>query len=311
MLALLSLAAALAQSVNVNVMPLRDVLPPQVMYYLSNPGQYFNITVQNPSTEAQQIFFGAELRQVTPASGLEVVVPAKTMPRQPIEVGAGATRVLTAAEMRTMFNHVRSSDVSMPSNLFSDVTSGSFGNLPEGTYEIIINAYQWNPNTPTPVLISNPALSRTMFRVCYQAKAPEWLMPVSTGDFENRDIATLVKQTPILTWTAPQVNCDPKPRNYTYDLKIVQQMPLQDPLEAIERNPVVYQSRASPWRSVCCLRALSTDYLPLKPMSRRSRHDPMPHRSVRSTISISRTTDAASCASSASRTIPPAHPTGV
>ena len=30
MLALLSLAAALAQSVNVNVMPLRDVLPPQV-----------------------------------------------------------------------------------------------------------------------------------------------------------------------------------------------------------------------------------------------------------------------------------------
>ena len=74
MLALLSLAAALAQSVNVNVMPLRDVLPPQVMYYLSNPGQYFNITVQNPSTEAQQIFFGAELRQVTPASGLEVVV---------------------------------------------------------------------------------------------------------------------------------------------------------------------------------------------------------------------------------------------
>lgn len=69
MLALLSLAAALAQSVNVNVMPLRDVLPPQVMYYLSNPGQYFNITVQNPSTEAQQIFFGAELRQVTPASG--------------------------------------------------------------------------------------------------------------------------------------------------------------------------------------------------------------------------------------------------
>lgn len=241
MLALLSLAAALAQSVNVNVMPLRDVLPPQVMYYLSNPGQYFNITVQNPSTEAQQIFFGAELRQVTPASGLEVVVPAKTMPRQPIEVGAGATRVLTAAEMRTMFNHVRSSDVSMPSNLFSDVTSGSFGNLPEGTYEIIINAYQWNPNTPTPVLISNPALSRTMFRVCYQAKAPEWLMPVSTGDFENRDIATLVNQTPILTWTAPQVNCDPKPRNYTYDLKIVQQMPLQDPLEAIERNPVVYQ----------------------------------------------------------------------
>lgn len=235
MLALLSLAAALAQSVNVNVMPLRDVLPPQVMYYLSNPGQYFNITVQNPSTEAQQIFFGAELRQVTPASGLEVIVPAKTMPRQPIEVGAGATRVLTAAEMRTMFNHVRSSDVSMPSNLFSDVTSGSFGNLPEGTYEIIINAYQWNPNTPTPVLISNPALSRTMFRVCYQAKAPEWLMPVSTGDFENRDIATLVKQTPILTWTAPQVNCDPKPRNYTYDLKIVQQMPLQDPLEAIER----------------------------------------------------------------------------
>ena len=114
MLALLSLAAALAQSVNVNVMPLRDVLPPQVMYYLSNPGQYFNITVQNPSTEAQQIFFGAELRQVTPASGLEVVVPAKTMPRQPIEVGAGATRVLTAAEVRTTTSILPESWLSHP-----------------------------------------------------------------------------------------------------------------------------------------------------------------------------------------------------
>ncbi len=234
--------ALLAQEVNLTITPLRTVLPPQVMYYLSNTGQYFNVSVQNTTNETQRIYFGIEVRQVTPASSLEIIIPGKTMPRQAIELQPQQTRVLTAAEMRTLFNHVRSEDIVMPANLFSDVTSGSFGNLPEGTYEICMTAYRWDPRLTTPVVVNNPVVSKCLFNVCYEATAPQWVMPISTGEYEDRSIATLSQQAPLLQWMAPVVNCDPKPRTYTYDLKIVQQLPLQAIDQAIERNPVVYQA---------------------------------------------------------------------
>lgn len=217
--------ALLAQEVNLTITPMQDVLPPQVMYYLSNAGQYFNVSVQNTTNETQLIYFGIEVRQITPASSLEIIVPGKTMPRQAFELQPQQTRVLTAAEMRTLFNHVRSEDVVMPSNLFSDVTSGSFGNLPEGTYEICMTAYRWDPRLTTPVLVNNPVVSKCLFNVCYEATAPQWVTPISTGEYEDKNIATLSQQSPLLQWMAPVVNCNPKPRTYTYDVKIVQQLP--------------------------------------------------------------------------------------
>ncbi len=240
--ALTGILAALGQGLNVTVNPVRNVLPPQVMYYISNPGQYFNISIQNTSNEVQQVYFGVELRQITPSADIEIVVPGKTLPQTPYIIPASGTKVLNAAEMRTMFNHVRMEDISIPANLFDNAISGSFGNLPEGTYEIKLMAYKWDPHISSSVLLNNPALSRTIFTVCYQAKAPEWIMPVAVGDFEDKNIATLSKQTPMLSWTAPVVNCDPRPRTYTYDIRIVQQLPMQAVDEAIDRNPVVYQT---------------------------------------------------------------------
>lgn len=234
--------AAFSENLTVTITPVRQVLPPQVMYYLSNPGQYFNISAQNTENEAVLMYFGVELRQLTPSSDIEIIVPGKTMPVKPFEIPANGTKVFNAVEMRDMFNHVRMEDISMPAGLFDNVTSGSFGNIPEGTYEIILSAYKWDPYLSSPVLLNNPSLSRTIFTVCYQAKAPEWIMPVATGEYGDQNIATLSKQTPLLTWMAPVVNCDPKPRHYNYDIKIVQQMPLQAIDDAMDRNPVVYQA---------------------------------------------------------------------
>ncbi len=242
LIALSFVFTALAQEVNLTITPIRNVLPPQVMYYLSNAGQYFSVSVQNTTNETQLIYFGAEIRQVTPSSSLEIIVPGKTMPRQALELQPMQARVLTAVELRNMFNHVRSEDIVMPANLFSDVTSGAFGNLPEGTYEISLYVYRWDPRLTSPVLVNNPAVSKCLFTVCYEAKAPQWIMPVSTGEYESMDIATLSMQSPMLQWLAPVVNCDPKPRTYTYDIKVVQQMPLQAYDQAIENNPVVYQA---------------------------------------------------------------------
>ena len=240
--ALFALSAVRAEEVIVTVSPLRPILPPQVMLYISNPGQYFTISVQNTSDEPQAIYFGAEIRQLTPTSDMEIIVPGKTMPRVPIEVPAKGTKLMNAAEMRTMFNHVQMNDVIMPQDLFSNVTSNSFGNLPEGNYEIIILAYKWDPHLKSPVLISNPTLGKALFTVCYQGRAPEWIMPVSTGEFGDHNIATLSKQTPMLTWMSPVITCSSIIHTFTYDIKVVQSMPLQAPDEAIERNPVVYQA---------------------------------------------------------------------
>ena len=242
LIALSFVLTALAQEVNLTITPIRNVLPPQVMYYLSNAGQYFSVSVQNTTNETQLIYFGIEIRQVTPSSSLEIIVPGKTMPRQAIELQPMQARVLSAVELRNMFNHVRSEDIVMPANLFSDVTSGAFGNLPEGTDEISMYVYRWDPRLTAPVLVNNPAASKCLFTVCYEAKAPQWIMPVSTGEYESMDIATLSKQSPMLQWLAPVVNCDPKPRTYTYDIKVVQQMPLQAYDQAIENNPTVYQA---------------------------------------------------------------------
>ena len=53
--ALFALSAVRAEEVIVTVSPLRPILPPQVMLYISNPGQYFTISVQNTSDEPQAI----------------------------------------------------------------------------------------------------------------------------------------------------------------------------------------------------------------------------------------------------------------
>ena len=235
---------AVAEQVNITVTPRRTVLPPQVMLYIANPGQYFNISVQNPDNEPQTIFFGAEIHQLAPTSDIHITVPARTMPKQGIVIPAAQTRVLDAIQLRTLFNHVRQQDVEMPQGLFDNVLSGSFGMLEEGTYELVLHAYKWNPSLTSPVLLSNPTLSRCTFTVCYQASAPQWVSPVSAAAYGNRPTATLSLQVPMLQWTTPTVSCNPSPIPYTYDLKIVQMLPLQAPDEAMERNPVVFQKTA-------------------------------------------------------------------
>ena len=70
--------AAFSENLTVTITPVRQVLPPQVMYYLSNPGQYFNISAQNTENEAVLMYFGVELRQLTPSSDIEIIVPGKT-----------------------------------------------------------------------------------------------------------------------------------------------------------------------------------------------------------------------------------------
>ena len=43
LLSMMSTLMAFAQEVIVNITPVQEVLPPQVMLYIADPGKYFNI----------------------------------------------------------------------------------------------------------------------------------------------------------------------------------------------------------------------------------------------------------------------------
>lgn len=74
-----------------------------------------------------------------------------------------------------------------------------------------------------------------------EVSSPRWVAPAVVDAYSDRDTVALSGQNPMLQWMMPVDNNSPVPVNFTYDLKIVEAMPGQDPVEAIERNPVAYQ----------------------------------------------------------------------
>ena len=51
----------LAQDVTVTVTSVQQVLPPQALLYMSDPGKYFNITLINNTNSAQDIYLAMSM----------------------------------------------------------------------------------------------------------------------------------------------------------------------------------------------------------------------------------------------------------
>lgn len=233
-----------AQEVIVSVTPVQEVLPPQLMLYLNDPGKYFNVTLINTSQRQQDVYLAMQIRQIMPASGLTVSTPPRRQPQKPFSIPAGGTRQLTMQEVKTMFNHVPSSEIIATEGLLDSYYNGSFGLLPEGQYEAQLTAYRWSqPQLAAPVAVSNPATGMAHFTVCYKAQAPQFLSPVSTSlELQDNSVAEVEALAPMFTWTQPMIACNPAAMSFRYSFKVVELMPGQNPMEAMERNPVVYRS---------------------------------------------------------------------
>ena len=228
---------ALAQEVIVQPSPVQQVLPPQVMLYIDNPGRYFNVQVVNRSQKTQNIYFGLRVEQLIPSSGLYVEVPVDRMPQRAITLAAGQTRQLTMVELKTLFNHVVKSEVKASSGLIGKFDNGSFGLLPEGTYRATLTAYEWNPAMATPRALSNPQAGRCIFQVCYKAQAPQFQNPIAVSTGPNlRRVAELSLLNPLFAWSQPLLACNSRAQSYTYDFRIVELMLGQQPDDAIDRT---------------------------------------------------------------------------
>lgn len=233
-----------AQDVIVTLTPVQEILPPQALLYVSDPGKYFNVVLTNTSQQPQDVYLAMQLQQSMPASGLSISTPPKRQPQRPFTIPANGTRQLTMMEIKTLFNHIPSSEISTTPGLFDSYNNGSFGLLPEGQYEARLTAYRWaSPQLAAPVVVSNPAGGVARFTVCYKAQAPQFLTPVSTSvTLENNNVAELDALVPMFTWTPPVLACNSRAVNYKYSFKIVEVMKNQNPDDAMERNPVVYKA---------------------------------------------------------------------
>ena len=251
---LLGVLTVHAQDIIVTVAPVQQVLPPQALLYVSQPGKYFNVSLTNNSKDEQFVYLGLQLEQTMPASGLSISTPAYRMPAFPIVIAPNTTRQLTPAEIKTLFNHIPPSEIAVPEGLFDNFTNGSFALLPEGTYNIRMTAYKWDPNyagrnsqidIPVPVVLSNPSSGTAIFDVCYKAQSPEFLTPV-IGMGQENEVATVDYQNAQFTWREPIVACNTTQLSFRYDFKVYELLPGQLPTDVIgangKSNPVVYQS---------------------------------------------------------------------
>ena len=127
---------AFTQEVIVTVTPVQQVLPPQVLLYLSDPGKYFTITLTNTTQDEQNVYLGLQMEQLIPSSDLAISTPARRQPKSPFSIQGGGVYTLSNVEMKNLFNHIPANEIQCPAELFSNYQNGSFGLLPEGTYRI-------------------------------------------------------------------------------------------------------------------------------------------------------------------------------
>ena len=80
LIALLCSISIVAQEIVVNVTPVQQVLPPQVLLYINDPGKYFNISLTNTGAEAQQVYLALHMEQTAPASDLSITTPPQRQP---------------------------------------------------------------------------------------------------------------------------------------------------------------------------------------------------------------------------------------
>ena len=240
---LLSMAmlASFAQDVIVTVTPIQQVLPPQVLLYIADPGKYFTITLTNVSEETQHVYLGMDLKQTMPASDLAISTPPYRQPNQPFTIQPKSTYQLNMVEMKKLFDHIPSNEIQCPAGLFDNYMNGSFGLLPEGLYTAQVTAYKWSmPQYAAPVVVSSPTGGSCTFTVCYKAQAPQFLTPMVTA-LDMNDVAQVDVLNAQFTWTMPTITCGAKFSNYVYDFRVVELLDGQQPDVAMDRNPVVYQ----------------------------------------------------------------------
>lgn len=239
-----SILRMFAQDVMVNVVPVQQVLPPQALMYIDNPGRYFNVSLTNTSSETQNVYITMNIDCVFPETMSALSTPSNIQPQTPITISPNRTVQLTLVDLKHQFNHLSSKNVSVSGHIMSGYKGGSYGLLPEGNYQITVTAYKWNnPKYASPIAVSSPVGGTAQFTVSYLAKAPQMISPMITTATQG-EYAEVDPLNALFSWTESLSLSSNTYVRYSYSLKIVEVLPGQPLDYAIENNPSVYQIRS-------------------------------------------------------------------
>ena len=239
-----------AQDVTISVSPMSPVLPPQAGEYMSNPGKFFSVKLMN-NTDAQKLLhIGMHIDMLFPDQEVMMATPTNgNIPREPIVLAPHQAKVLNPVEMRNLFRHFTLSDIGLREDLLQKLQDEPVGLLPEGQYQMFMDAYLWDPQQTNGVLLTHPGDGRCQFNICYRAQPPRFLSPVAGGGMAADDpmaqfaVAKIDVNNPVqlFTWTQPTLNCNAQMVQFNYDMKVVK-LGAQTPDEAILYNPAEYQA---------------------------------------------------------------------
>lgn len=260
-------STAHAQDVIVTVSPTRSPLPPQALNYFENPGRFFSVSLQNTSSETLNLFLGIEIKQLEPADGIGLTTPVDIMPEIGVTLPPNMTspRTLSALDLKNLFKHLSTKDITLTGPTFADYTSGAVGLLPEGHYSGKITAYRLEYGSRNPQVLSNPLTGQCYFDICYTAASPVITEPSQMGtDLSKQDggnpesdyvsaaygvfgqndasleAYTLSKDRPLVIWTEPVLACSTARMQYRYTFNLYKLIPGQSPEEARESGIIVY-----------------------------------------------------------------------
>jgi len=233
---------SVAQDVQVLLRPKMDPMPPQVMNYIGNPGNYFEVSLTNTSSEVQNVFLTMEVAKQA-GGELSVTTPYYIQPNKAITLVPGRLTTIDQVTLLGQFRQLLPKDITLKGAEVSDFyDNGVIGLLPEGTYQAQVKVYQWDPAVKYPQLVSDPLQGKCTFSVCYNASAPEILVPLYNSlELSQNAVGTPKPETPGVVsdandakwhpaildptkaqfvWSAPVINCGGKVRSYKYQLDI-------------------------------------------------------------------------------------------
>lgn len=224
------------EDIIITVTPKYNPMPPQAALYFDRPGQYFNVSLTNTNMDASKsVFLG--LTFTLPASGSQeggrLATSQQFTPSRCVTVGAGQTIVLGETQLNDLFGQYGMLNLAQEgcfSKIFEGQKNGSSGLLPEGTYTMWLQAFDFPAQGGAYSIASNPSSGRCNFDIWYMASAPKFEAPSANtialgsmaAEMSSDEGAVKFPVTyPHFSWTIPAVHgMAGTMGTYMYDFKI-------------------------------------------------------------------------------------------
>ena len=217
-----------AQTIQALLIPKVSSLPSTVTSYLDDPFRYFNVQfiVSGAGSNGIDVFF--DMNFTVNTNPFYVRTRPGSIPMEPIHLSEGINIMRTQA-LSTQIGMGRvetNIDYSNPLGIQQ---------LPEGTYEICLDFYEWTTHNPIQVVGPCPS-----FVICYSGSAPELVSPMAGAQMALNGAMVVTPSRKInFFWTPVISNCASNNTRFKYQLKVVKVLNGQNYHDAIKFNPTV------------------------------------------------------------------------